>query len=139
MKLSPHFTLAEVTATRHGENIPNEEEIERLRIVVLHAEVIRAEFSPIHGLTVTSGFRSEEVNRKIGGAPNSAHLYGCALDLVPNNPAVTIEEIWRWLPTSGLLYDQAIWEIGERSQWLHYGLPRPGTKARMMNFIERKK
>src|SRR5690606_24146481 len=111
VKLSPHFTLAEVTATRHGENIPSEEDIERLRIVVLHAEVIRAEFSPIHGLAVTSGFRSEEVNRKVGGAPNSAHLYGCALDLVPLNPAVTIEEIWRWLPTSGLLYDQAIWEI----------------------------
>src|SRR5690606_27514377 len=49
MKLSPHFTLAEVTATQHGENIPSEEDIERLRIVVLHAEVIRAEFSPIHG------------------------------------------------------------------------------------------
>lgn len=139
MKLSPHFTLAEVTKTRHGENIPNEEEIERLRIVVLHAEVIRAEFSPLHGLTVTSGFRSEEVNRKVGGAPNSAHLYGCALDLVPNNPDVEIEEIWRWLPNSGLLYDQAIWEIGKRSQWLHYGLPRPGTKARRMTFIERKK
>ena len=36
-------------------------------------------------LPVTSGFRSREHNRKVKGASNSAHLFGCAVDIATAN------------------------------------------------------
>ena len=30
---------------------------------------------------ITSGFRSEDVNRAVGGSPTSNHLTGCAVDI----------------------------------------------------------
>ena len=30
---------------------------------------------------ITSGFRSEDVNRAVGGSPSSNHLTGCAVDI----------------------------------------------------------
>lgn len=37
---------------------------------------------------ITSGFRSVEHNKSVGGKPNSAHLYGYAADIaVPNSRA----------------------------------------------------
>lgn len=32
-------------------------------------------------MIITSGYRDADYNRKIGGAPNSAHLYGKAVDV----------------------------------------------------------
>ena len=32
-------------------------------------------------LFITSGYRSEEENRRVGGVPNSAHLKGLAVDI----------------------------------------------------------
>ena len=37
--------------------------------------------SPEIPIVITSGFRSEEVNRKCGGAKGSNHLTGCAVDI----------------------------------------------------------
>lgn len=32
-------------------------------------------------LYINSGYRSDEVNKAVGGSPNSYHLYGCAADI----------------------------------------------------------
>lgn len=37
---------------------------------------------PIH---ITSGFRTPELNKKVGGVPDSDHKYGCAVDIIPGN------------------------------------------------------
>lgn len=34
------------------------------------------------GITITSGYRTPEYNRRIGGAPNSYHMRGKAVDFV---------------------------------------------------------
>lgn len=34
----------------------------------------------LKSLVKTSGFRSDLVNRTVGGVPSSLHLYGCAID-----------------------------------------------------------
>ena len=31
---------------------------------------------------ISSGFRSKETNKRVGGVPNSSHLKGCAADIV---------------------------------------------------------
>ena len=37
------------------------------------------------GVRVSSGYRSDALNKAVGGAPTSAHRYGFAADLVPVN------------------------------------------------------
>lgn len=46
---------------------------------------------------VISGFRTKEHNAEIGGAPNSAHLRGCAFDVACDDPHT------RFLMVKGLI------------------------------------
>ena len=80
-KLSPHFTLGEMTTSNHKEvyNIPSHEAIANLKRLCGWLEVLRERYGePIH---INSGYRSPQLNRKIGGAPTSNHLTGCAADI----------------------------------------------------------
>ena len=76
--LSPHFQLSELSPLCQ----PPEEAIESLRRLCL--EVLE----PIRGvlqcpLRVTSGYRTTEHNRRVGGSPKSQHTKGEAADVVP--------------------------------------------------------
>ena len=81
-KLSPHFTLGELTkSSSHPDiyNVPTHEAIENLKHVCTWLEVLRERSGgPV---VINSGYRSQQLNRKIGGAPNSNHLTGCAVDI----------------------------------------------------------
>ena len=81
-KLSEHFTLGELTKSgSHPEvyNIPSHEAIANLKRVCEWLEILRK----AHGgpIIINSGYRSPQLNRKIGGAANSNHLTGCAVDI----------------------------------------------------------
>ena len=85
MKLSEHLDLSEVTrsdmAKRKGvSNMPTPEHIENFKILAENIfEPIRKHFGvPI---MISSGYRSKELNKAIGGASTSQHLLGQALDL----------------------------------------------------------
>ena len=89
-KLSPHFTLGELTkSSSHPDiyNVPTHEAIENLKHVCTWLEVLRERASPDPPrgrgvpIIINSGYRSPQLNRKIGGAPNSNHLTGCAVDI----------------------------------------------------------
>ena len=89
-KLSPHFTLGELTkSSSHPDiyNVPTHEAIENLKHVCTWLEVLRERASPDPSkgrgvpIIINSGYRSQQLNRKIGGAPNSNHLTGCAVDI----------------------------------------------------------
>ena len=81
-KLSPHFTLGEMTRSEsHPEvyNIPSHEAIANLKHLCQWLEVLRERSGgPVR---INSGYRSLQLNRKIGGAANSNHLSGCAADI----------------------------------------------------------
>ena len=81
-KLSPHFTLGEMTRSEsHPEvyNIPSHEAIANLKHLCQWLEVLRERSGgPVR---INSGYRSPQLNRKIGGAANSNHLSGCAADI----------------------------------------------------------
>jgi zinc D-Ala-D-Ala carboxypeptidase len=124
-QLTPHFSLRELTATSQPvSNEPPPDVIEHLRnLCALVLEPLRDRYGPLH---INSGYRSREVNKRIGGASDSAHLYGCAAD-VRCVRAYTPGDMVTWLVTAGLPIDQAIDELSASgAAWLHVGMARPG-------------
>ena len=97
IRLSPHFTLTELTHTNHTavDNTPPPEAVVRLTQLCREAlEVIRQEFGP---LRITSGYRSPALNAVIpGAAKDSAHSYGCAADL-QSADGYDVTTIVRWI------------------------------------------
>ncbi len=72
-QLSPHFHAREFRS-RDGAEHP----IDPILIEML--ETLRADLGG-HPVTVTSGYRSPEHNRRVGGAKNSYHVRGMAADI----------------------------------------------------------
>lgn len=117
MQLSPHFSYEEMIATqvRGLDNTPPPEALEALYDTAMRMESVRQVLlnNPI---IVHSGYRSEDVNRVVGGVPGSAHTTGHAVDFVC--PAFgTPLEVARALvaATASVKYDQIIREFG----WIH--------------------
>lgn len=131
MKLSDHFTLAEMTqsqtASRYGiPNNPGQTEIAALRALCLNVlEPIRNQFgAPV---TVSSGYRSLKVNQKVGGASGSQHLKGEAADI--NVWGMDPIELYNWIVFySGLDFDQCIQEFGS---WVHVSYTERRPNRRM--------
>lgn len=107
-KISKNFTSEELTKSFTAErkgivNIPNEEQLDNLIALVI--EVLQ----PLRDLyqepfKINSGFRCKELNKVVGGAKNSQHLEGKAVDISVKNPRRLLDTlIW-----SGLEFDQAI-------------------------------
>ena len=92
IKLSPHFTLGELTKTSHKTadgNIPSRVAIENLRNICENWLEALRQAIPLTRLPVAfqgpivinSGYRSPEVNKLAGGSVTSNHLTGCAVDI----------------------------------------------------------
>lgn len=126
MRLSTNFTLAELVRTNHKslDNTPTPIVIDRLQdLCVNFLEPIRARFGP---LRVNSGYRSPTVNAAVGGAPTSAHQFGCAADIDPLTPNIKLQELVNWVIDNNLDFDQMILESSGTADWLHIGILRPG-------------
>lgn len=132
MKLSKNLSLKEatksITAIRHGiDNTPDEHAIANLETVAHQIfQPLRDHFGvPI---AVTSGYRSKELNKKIGGSAYSQHMTGEALDLDADvYGKITNAEIFKFIYTH-LDYDQLIWEYGDNKEpdWVHVSYKRQG-------------
>ena len=80
--LSEHFLLGEFTKSNsHPEvyNIPSHEAIANLKRVCGWLEILRSRAG--RPILINSGYRSPQLNKKIGGVPTSNHLTGCAVDI----------------------------------------------------------
>jgi hypothetical protein len=120
LKLSPHFTLDELSVTSTGlPNIVPAHVIPRLKLVATHIlEPVRAKFGPF---SPNSGYRSPAVNRAVGGSKSSQHAKGEAVDF--EVPGVSNRDLFMWC-RANLEFDQLILEFhdpakGPASGWVH--------------------
>ena len=86
VRLSPHFMLREfLQLKRYPKNVPTMQAVVNLTYgCLMLLEPARLIAGPI---IVTSGFRCEEVNRKVGGVTRSQHLTGQAADIHLADPS----------------------------------------------------
>lgn len=118
MNLSEHFTLSEMTfsetaARKSLSNNPTEEVVKNLTALCVNVlEPLRARLN--RPIRITSGYRSEAVNKAIGGSKNSQHIQGKAADL--QVPGMTSKEVFETVKGMGINLDQCIEEFGE---WIH--------------------
>jgi len=134
VKLSKNLTLAEctksTTASRLGiDNTPDDDWIiENLRAIASDIfQPLRDSFgTPIY---VSSGYRSEALNKAIGGSKRSQHIQGRALDLDADVFGVcTNAQIFNYI-RENLVFDQLIWEFGDDDSpdWVHVSFVRDGN------------
>lgn len=127
--MTKNFSLSELTVTNSGlPNVPNAEQIANLEILVNSIlQPLRDQFGkPIR---VTSGFRSDAVNKHIGGSKTSQHCKGQAADLVCEDNALLFGIIRK-----NFKFTQLIWEGGNSIQpaWVHVGYDPNNLKCEVL-------
>ena len=138
-KLSPHFTLGELTKSgSHPEvyNIPSHEAIANLKRLCTWLEVLRERAgTPI---IINSGYRSPQLNRKIGGANNSNHLTGCAVDIRTSGMEQAIcyaAILINYAKESQHDFDELLIEKNRYGAvWVHFAV-RPSNNRRKVMFL----
>jgi len=131
MRLTSNFTLAELTVTNTGiANTPTLGEMVHLRAL---AEKI---LQPLRDdlrrpVLVNSAFRSEHVNRAVGGTATSQHRLGQAADI--RVEGMTSRALAQRIVELGLPFDQVIEEFG---RWVHvsYG---PRNRRQVLTAVKR--
>ena len=131
-----YFTISELVAsdTAKARGIDNSPTTEvRANLVALVETLLdplrEAWKSPIR---VTSGYRCAALNRAVGGSSTSAHLYGCAADIVPINGRIAEFKQFclDYFATRRHQFDQVILEDDGKSEWVHIGLKTKDGRKR---------
>jgi GH24 family phage-related lysozyme (muramidase) len=73
-KLSPHFTLGEFALGEPGRRFVAQHQVDTAIELAAFLERVRTAFGGKR-VTITSGYRPAAINRAVGGASNSEHLY----------------------------------------------------------------
>lgn len=138
MKLSDNLSLAEVvksnTAIKYDiDNNPTEEHLENLKAIAQDVfQPIRKHFGkPIF---VSSGYRSEALNERIGGSKTSQHSKGEALDLDAQvYGGLTNAQLFAYI-AEWINFDQLIWEFGNSSEpdWVHVSYKKNGKNRKQI-------
>ena len=156
MKLSQHFTLGEFCQTSYHTvdgNIPSHVAIENLKRLCIWLELLRERYNERYGegdrsqesgdsrndgeipIIISSGYRSEEVNRKCGGAKGSNHLTGCAVDIKCYGPEQMIRMAGILLDIADGTkrdFDELIQEKRGSTYWVHFAVRPSGNRRRIL-------
>lgn len=128
-QIGKKFKFGELILYR-DDNIPDEESLIKLTQLTCNIlDPIRAEFGVVN---ITSGYRNAKYNKLAGGAVNSQHTKGEAVDFVvePNKVYKTLIshapdpeqfflwKVYKWC-LDNLEFDQIIYEDNGKSKWIH--------------------
>jgi hypothetical protein len=124
MQLSTNLSLAEVTrsetAKRRGiSNMPTAEHIENFKKLAVNIfQPIREHFGK--PILISSGYRSAELNKAIGGSLSSQHCSGEAIDIDMDGTDITNKQIFDYIKDN-LTFDQMIAEFPKQGNpdWVH--------------------
>lgn len=121
MYLSDNFTLHELTysVTANANkiyNLPSKDVIINLKALCTHVLQPLRNYLGVP-VVISSGYRSPVLNKKIGGAANSQHLYGMAADFVTpkKDLKIAFNYIKNYLDFDQLLYEHS----KDGTTWIH--------------------
>jgi uncharacterized protein YcbK (DUF882 family) len=121
-KITENFTLREFVDSATAKelkisNIPDTEQIVNIK------KLVKKILQPARDalgmpITVTSGFRSKELNKAVKGANKSLHLDGFAADIT----CADNKKLFEWI-RNNCKYTELIYEGGDEKQpkWVHIG------------------
>ena len=141
VKLTEHFTLAEMAKTRSQHaNIPNVGQIANLKRLCGWLEMLRAEWNKRYGegddpIIINSAFRSAAVTKEVGGASNSNHLTGCAADIHVDGMEQMLRYATILLDISDEAqepFDELLMERNGNRMWLHFAVRPEGNRRRLL-------
>lgn len=134
MRLSKNFVLSEITrsntANRLGiSNEPTKKDLENIqRIITNILQPLRNHLGPIR---ISSGYRSKELNRAIGGSSSSQHCKGEALDIqFWRDGQMCNKEIYNWIIDNAIDFDQMINEFD--FSWIHISLKKSNNRREVL-------
>ena len=159
-RLSEHFTLAELTKTSvktADKNIPSHVHIENLKRLCGWLEMLRSEYNRRYGrlspdpslsregsrdqeepIIINSGYRSEAVNKAVGGVAGSNHLTGCAVDIHVLGKEQAIRYACILLDIADESredFDELLIEQSAKSLWIHFAV-RPFANRRRIRLMK---
>ena len=122
MVLTKNFHLMEF-ASKDGAKFPLDV-IEKLRELATNLQILREYVET--KINITSGYRSKEHNKKVGGAKESFHVKGMAADIkIEGHTPKQVNDIIEHLILTGRMKQGG---LGIYKSWVHYDTR--GTKAR---------
>lgn len=134
MRISQNFTLDEFTFSRTAikfgiDNTPAEDTIENIISLTKNVlQPLRSNLSrPIH---ITSGYRSPQLNRAVGGVSDSQHLLGEAVDFIVGG--YSIDEVFNIISME-FQFDQL---INEFQKWIHLSYTDNNRKERFKAYVK---
>ncbi|MBR5749597.1 MAG: hypothetical protein IKY01_12580 [Prevotella sp.] len=145
-------------------NIPSHVAIENLKRLCIWLEDLRFSYNELYGegdrsqesgkatgrraqfgndsrndgeipIIISSGYRSEEVNRKCGGAKGSNHLTGCAVDIHCYGPEQMIRMAGILLDIADGTkreFDELIQEKRGSTYWVHFAVRPSGNRRKIL-------
>lgn len=126
-----YFELSELlksdtALSKKIENLPTWEGVEKLnKLVVEYLDPLREAWGS--AITITSGYRSPNLNKAVGGVSNSSHQYYEAVDLQPKDTSVKGVEtffnfIKNYFTDNDVIVDQCFIEKSGSTTWVHLGI-----------------
>ena len=141
-KLSKYTTLQEVIKSNTAtvlqiQNIPNAEQVANLKLLCTEIfDKVREHFGKPIG--IVSGFRSIELNQRIGGSKNSQHMEGKAIDIDGDLlGGVCNKDIFEYIKNN-CTFDQLIWEFGSENapDWVHVSYNKGVNRKQILRAIK---
>ena len=144
MQLSQHFLLGEFTKSSYPEvyNIPSHVAIENMKRICGWLEELRdrynAKYDKNSPIIINSGYRSPQLNKRVGGVSTSNHVTGCAVDI----RCYGIEQAIRYATILMDYADESKEEFDELfieknkygRYWVHFAV-RPKDNRRKISFL----
>lgn len=138
MKISTHLTLAEMIRSESAKrlkisNQPLPEHLDNMKVLAKNVfEPIRKHFnSPIY---ISSGYRSDKLNKAIKGSKSSQHCKGQAMDIDMDGSGLISNSNVFYFIKDNLDFDQLIWEFGDNynPDWVHVSYVSPDKNRKQI-------